>query len=90
MGRLTVEGIVPKSFTNQGEFYLKVCDYDQAKAAAFFRGTDTVLRNNSIGVRNKEFVQKCKAGDLVRLTLEHHHRKDGIRVRAIGCELIES
>ena len=90
MGVLIVEGIVPDSFLNQREFYLQICDYDQAKANEFFKGTDTVFRSNSIGVRNKEFVKKCKAGDLVRLTLEHHHRKDGIRVCAIGCEVVAS
>lgn len=40
MGILTVEGIVPDSFLNKSEFYLQICDHDQAKAAKFFDGTD--------------------------------------------------
>ncbi len=47
MGTLTIDGIVPEKYNNQSEFYLQICERDQAKAAKFFDGTDTVLRSNS-------------------------------------------
>ncbi len=30
----------------------------------------------------KNLKKKCKAGDLVSYTLEHHHRNDGIRKKS--------
>ena len=88
MGTLIVEGIVPSNFHDQTEFYLQICKNDQGKASKFFNNTNTTLRSNSIAVRKKEFVKKCRAGDRVRLTIEHYFRKDGIRVRAIDCEIL--
>ena len=88
MDTLTVDGIVPTSFYNQNGFYLQICEKDQAKAAKFFEEVDTVLRADRIAVRKKEFVAKCKAGDLVRYTLEKFHGKAGIRTRAIDCVIL--
>jgi hypothetical protein len=88
MDTLIIEGIVPSSFQNQGEFYLRICEEDQAKAAIFFDGIDTGLRSNSIAVRKKVYVKKCKAGDRVRYTLKRYHRKDGIWVKGISCEIL--
>ena len=90
MGTLTIDGIVPEKYKNQSEFYLQICERDQAKAAKFFDVTDTVLRSNSIAVRKKEYLKMCKAGNLVRYTLEHISRKDGIRVRGINCEILSA
>lgn len=88
MSTLTVVGIVSSGFKNQSEFSLKIDEEDRGKAAKFFENVDTGLISNCISVKKKEFVKKCKAGDRVRYTLEHYYRKDGVRVRTTGCEVL--
>ena len=90
MEQITIEGIVPESFRNQKEFYLRVSDHDIKKTAEFIAKTNTTFRSGSIAVRKQSIVSKCKAGDVIELTIGKQIRRDGIRLRIIEFKKIKS
>jgi hypothetical protein len=90
MEPITIEGIVPETFENQKEFYLRVTEKDLSRASKFIEQTNTNFRSGSIAVRKKSIVSKCNAGDLIELTVGTQRRKDGIRLKTIDFKKIKS
>jgi len=86
--KITIEGTVPDTFTNQKEFYLTIAEKDIDRASRFIEQTDTIFRSGSIAVRKQSIVRNCRSGDYIELTIETQIRKDGIRLITTGFKKI--